>query len=89
MISTRPRKPADPILLIEAALVLVFLGLFLALYFVPAGEGSLLPQWWAWPILAGIFFGILLLERWRRKRRDSASMSAALRLDMRADDDHR
>ncbi len=63
------RRPSnsstDPILLVEVGLVLLLIGLFVILYLVPAGEGTLVPQWWVWPLLAALFFGILLLERWR------------------------
>jgi hypothetical protein len=87
MIPRRNRKPTDALLLLEAGLVLLFIGLFLVLYFVPAGAGAFLPQWWAWPLLAGLFFGILLLERERRKRREGSRMSAALRLEPDQEDE--
>ena len=68
MRQTPPRSGSDPILLVEAVLVLVLFALFIVLYFVPAGGGMLEPRWWAWPLLALLFFGILLLDHWRRKR---------------------
>jgi hypothetical protein len=89
MTLSQNRRPTDTLLLLEAGLVLLFIGLFLVLYFVPAGAGTLLPQWWAWPVLAGLFFGILLLERARRKRRESARMSSALRLEPEPEDETR
>ena len=69
------RQRPDPVLLLEAVLVLALFVLFLVLYLVPAGSGALIPAWWAWPLLATVFFGILLLERWRRKRRDRSELS--------------
>lgn len=66
----KSRGSTDPILLVEAGLVLLLFGLFVVLYIVPAGEGTLVPKWWAAPLLGANFFGILFLERWRRKRRE-------------------
>ena len=78
MIQTRPDSGVDRILLLEAALALLLFALFMALYFVPAGEATFQPAWWAWPVLAGLFFGILLLDQWRRKRRAKSGLSNAL-----------
>jgi peptidoglycan/LPS O-acetylase OafA/YrhL len=78
MIQNRPRGGADRILLLEALLALILFALFLLLYFVPAGEATFEPAWWAWPVLAGLFFGILLLDQWRRKRRAKSGLSNAL-----------
>lgn len=78
MTTTRARSGTDRVLLLEAVLVLVLLALFLILYFVPAGEGTFEPAWWAWPLLAALFFGILGLEQWRRKRRAKSGLSNAL-----------
>ena len=68
----------DPILLLEAVLALLLFALFVMLYFVPAGTARFQPAWWAWPVLAGLFFGILLLDQWRRKRRGKSGLSNAL-----------
>ena len=62
-------------LLVEAVLTLAFFGLFVALYFVPAGEEPFLPRPYAWPLLAALFFGILILDHWRRKRRARTGLS--------------
>ena len=72
------RGGADRILLLEALLALLLFALFMLLYFVPAGEATFEPAWWAWPVLAGLFFGILLLDQWRRKRRAKSGLSNAL-----------
>jgi hypothetical protein len=66
---TTPRSTTDPILLVEAGLALLLFGLFIALYLVPAEDGVAGTRWWAAPLLAALFFGILGLEGWRRKRR--------------------
>jgi peptidoglycan/LPS O-acetylase OafA/YrhL len=78
MTQNRPRSGADRILLLEALLTLVLVALFMVLYFVPASDPTFEPEWWAWPVLAGLFFGILALDRWRRKRRGRMGLSNAL-----------
>ena len=78
MTQNSPRRGVDRILLLEALLALLLVALFLLLYFVPAGEPTFEPVWWAWPVLAGLFFGILLLDRWRRKRHGKLGLSNAL-----------
>ena len=78
MIQNQPRGRADRILLLEALLALILFALFMVLYFVPAGEATFEPAWWAWPVLAGLFFGILVLDQWRRKRRAKSGLSNAL-----------
>jgi hypothetical protein len=75
---TPSRGGADRILLLEAVLALLLFALFVMLYVVPAGDSALEPEWWTWPLLAGLFFGILLLEQWRRKRRAKGGLSNAL-----------
>jgi peptidoglycan/LPS O-acetylase OafA/YrhL len=78
MKTTSPRSGSDPILILEALLALVLFGLFMMLYFLPAGGATFEPEWWAWPVLVGLFFGILALDRWRRKRRAKSGLSNAL-----------
>ena len=78
MNQTPPRSGADRVLLLEAVLTLLFFALFVMLYFVPAGGSTFRPRWWAWPVLVGLFFGILSLEQWRRKRRAKSGLSNAL-----------
>ncbi|MBW3628832.1 MAG: hypothetical protein KY464_05995 [Gemmatimonadetes bacterium] len=78
MNQTSPRGAADHVLLLEAVLVLLFFALFIMLYFVPAGGNTFRPEWWAWPVLVGLFFGILALDQWRRKRRAKSGLSNAL-----------
>lgn len=78
MNQTPPGSGTDRVLLLEAVLALLFFALFIMLYFVPAGGGTFRPRWWAWPVLAGLFFGILALDQWRRKRRAKSGLSNAL-----------
>ena len=73
-----PPRRTDRILLLEALLALVLVALFMVLYFVPASDPPFEPEWWAWPVLGGLFFGILLLDQWRRKRRGKSGLSNAL-----------
>jgi len=68
----------DPILLLEAGLTLLLFALFIILYFQPAGTGDVVPEWWTAPLLGALFFTILLLERWRRKRRGKSELSRGL-----------
>ena len=77
---------ADLLLLLEAALVLLLLGLFIAFYLVPAEEGTVGRPWWRTPVVVGLFFVLLGLESWRRKRRAKSGLSNAL-ADTRAGDD--
>lgn len=68
----------DLTLLLEVALVLLFLGLFIAFYLVPAEEGTVALPWWRTPLLVGLFFGVLALEARRRKRKAKSGLSNAL-----------
>lgn len=63
---------ADLSLLLEVALGLLLLGLFIAFYLVPAEEGTAGWPWWRTPILVGLFFGVLALEARRRKRKEQS-----------------
>jgi len=75
----RPPPPrTDRVLLIEAGLVLLLAALGIVLYWRPAAEGFLDPRWWHWMLLAGLFFGIVWLDRWRRQRRTRAALRETL-----------
>ena len=78
MKQTPVRGGTDRILLLEAGLALLLFALFVMLYLVPAGNATFEPKWWAWPVLAGLFFGILLLDQRRRKGRAKSGLSNAL-----------
>jgi type VI protein secretion system component VasK len=83
----KPATRADPVLLLEVGLVLLLLGLFIALYWVPSGDASFVADWWVFPLLGGLFFGILLLEGWRRWRGNRAALRDVLR-EAHRDHDH-
>ena len=68
----------DLLLLLEVALVLLLLGLFIAFYLVPAEEGTLGRPWWRTPVVVGLFFLVLGMEHRRRKRRAKSGLSNAL-----------
>lgn len=67
------RRPAsgnyDPILLIEAVLFLLLLGLFIALYVVPTETRLSDVAWWSPVLLGALSLLLLLLDTTRRKRR--------------------
>lgn len=63
------RRGSDPIVLIEAALILLFLILFLFLYVLHSKERLGDVPWWAPVILGAVALAALLLDNWRRRRR--------------------
>ncbi len=60
------RRP-DPLLLWEAGLVIVLLALFVVLFLLPAAAAPFRPHWFAAPVLVAGFFGLLVLDRKRRR----------------------
>jgi hypothetical protein len=64
--STDSRRP-DPLLLWEAGLVIVLVALFVLLFLLPAAAAPFRPHWFAAPILIAGFFGLLFLDRKRRR----------------------
>jgi protein-S-isoprenylcysteine O-methyltransferase Ste14 len=69
----------DPLLLLEAVLVVLLVVLFIVLYFIPIASDSFLPEWWAWIVLAILFFGVLALDSWRRRKRRREELHRAIR----------
>lgn len=65
----------DRMLLLEAALALVFFALMIVLYWVPSARETSTSGWWRPLLPTAVFFLILGLDGWRRKR--------GRRLDMR------
>lgn len=55
-------------LLIEVGLIIALLVVSIFLYWRPAAEGDLTQPWWHWPSLALLFFSVVGLHTWRRKR---------------------
>lgn len=75
-----PRRATrtDPVLLLEVALGLTMIALFVWLFWIPASQGPFVPRWWAGWLLAGMFFGIVGLDAWRRRRRRSLELRETL-----------
>ncbi len=64
-----PRQKIDRLLLLEVGLGFLLFGLAIYLYWIPAATQPFLPRWWSLPVLAGLFFSILWLDRVRRRHR--------------------
>jgi hypothetical protein len=75
-----PRRTAstDPLLLLEACLVILLAALFLFLYVVPTRTRLSDVPWWSPVLLGGLLFGLLLFHTWRRKRRNRREMKAMI-----------
>jgi membrane protein implicated in regulation of membrane protease activity len=65
---SRGPRGTDPLLLVEAALVLILFALFVFLFLLPAGRPPFVPRWWTWLLVGSAFFGVVGLDAWRRKR---------------------
>ena len=66
--TTRAPRGSNPLLLVEAALALLLFGLFVYLYLLPAARPPFDPAWWTWPLLGVLFFTLVGLDAWRRKK---------------------
>jgi hypothetical protein len=75
-----PRR-TDRILLLEVLMVLLLIALSVTLFWQPAAAGLASPQWWHWTVLAALFFGVIGLDRWRRRRRVYADLHEVIRED--------
>lgn len=75
----RPGREIDRVLLLEVGLGLLLFGLTIYLYWIPAAREPFIPRWWSLPLLAGLFFGLLWLNRWRRRNRHSDELHRAVR----------
>lgn len=69
-----PRRPLDRLLLLEVALGLVLFGLAVFLYWIPASREPFLPRWWSVPLLVGLFFALLAVDRMRRRTRSADAL---------------
>lgn len=74
----RSGRRADPLLLWEVGLLLVLIALFLVLFFRPAAQQPFRPYWFSGPLLAAGLFGLLLLDRRRKRRRERAELREVL-----------
>lgn len=73
----RGPRGTDPLLLVEAALALLLFALFVFLFLVPAARPPFDPEWWTWPLVGTVFFGLLGVDALRRKRGRSRERAAA------------
>jgi hypothetical protein len=71
-------RRADPLLLWEAGLALLLLVLFILLFLLPAARQPFRPHWFAGPLLAAGLFGLLVLDRRRKGRRDREKLRDVL-----------
>jgi hypothetical protein len=71
-------RRADPLLLWEAGLFLVLLVLFILLFLLPAARQPFHPHWFSGPLLAAGLFGLLVLDRRRKRRRDREELREVL-----------
>lgn len=75
-----PRQ-TDRLLLLEAGLILLLVVLTVFLYWVPAARVPFAPRWYAPLVLGGLFFAILGLHSWRRRRGARSAMRQAILQD--------
>jgi hypothetical protein len=68
----------DPLLLWEAGLALVLVALFILLFLLPAARQPFHPHWYAAPLLAAGLFGLLVLDRRRKRRREREALREVL-----------
>lgn len=68
----------DPVLLLEAGLIVLLIGLFIFLYILPSAESLADVPWWAPILLGGLLFAVLLIDAWRRRRRYRRSINEML-----------
>lgn len=65
----------------EVVLTLILVGLAIYLYLRPAAEGLTSAEWWHWILLAALFFSIVALHTWRRRRLSHHALHRAIRED--------
>lgn len=78
-----PSRSTDPALVAEIALTLLLIALGIYFYLRPAAEGLGGAEWWHWVLLAGLFFSILALHNWRKRRGGHRGLHEAIREDAR------
>jgi hypothetical protein len=72
------KRHADPLLLWEAGLALVLVVLFILLFLLPAARQPFHPHWFSGPLLAAGLFGLLVLDRRRKRRREREELRDVL-----------
>ena len=60
-------------------MVLALIVLGIVFYLRPAGEGELGAQWWEWGVMAVLFFAIVGLRTWRRRRAALSALHQTIR----------
>jgi hypothetical protein len=75
------KRRTDRMLLLELGLVLLLIGLSVEFFWRSAAANFIGARWWQWVTLVALFFGILLLHQWRRRRHMHAGLHQAIRED--------
>jgi len=83
-----PPRRTDPLLLVEAALVLILFALFVYFFLVPAASAPYDPAWWTWLVLGALFFAVIALDAARRRRWRERARRAAVRDALGAAEPH-
>src|SRR5688500_6002991 len=65
-------------LLVEIGMVLAFLVLAIFLYWRPAADRVLNPQWWHGLALVGFFFAIMAVHMFRRRKESRRALKTVL-----------
>lgn len=78
MMSNDQTAGVDRLLVVEAVLALVFFGLAVAFFLIPAATPGSFPGWWVGFMLAVLFFAIVLLETFRRHVRGRTELRRVL-----------
>jgi hypothetical protein len=76
-------RRVDRALLAEVVLVLALVALGLVLFWRPAASGVLNPRWWHWTVLAVLFFSVVGLAGYRRRRRGNRALHEVIREENR------
>lgn len=79
-----PARSTDRLMLVEVGLALALIALAINLYLRPARTETLTSaEWWHWVLMAGLFFGIVGVHTFRRKRLGRMALHDVIREDAR------
>lgn len=73
------QRRTDPLLLVEVVLALALFGLMVGLYWIPSMRPPFLPARGTGLLLALLFFVVVGLDAWRRRRRAGSGSRAPFR----------
>ncbi len=73
-----PKRRSERFMMLELVLGVLLFALAIFLYWIPAAREPFIPRWWSLPVLAGLFFGLLWLHRWRRQNRTMEARQEAV-----------